>query len=341
MAQPLTRSETDAAIANHGPMLQLHPDEQYVNCSIEWMLSHSTLIDTKDKTKNIVHPRPDQLPQGPKQGTQYYLEVEDSAKPGNFSTAKAYVNAFWQKGLTYTDLQFWFFSAYNGHGTALFGSLVEDKVDHQADINLAPLGEHWADWEYAAIRIDNASKEMIGIMLSEHGKNIFFDKAAVAKQFKMVNGEHPVVYSSLNGHANFPGVGTNFSEHHQVLGKPAGLDFNIVNATADGGLQFDCSTRYQVVAADWLTGTPGAYDIPAWVGYPYRWGPEGTTIHMKLTTLSEFIKAALRPKDFFEVLVLDDPITLLASELLHVFVKADINGAAAPATQAPWTGHYS
>jgi hypothetical protein len=62
---------------------------------------------------------------------------------------------------------------------------------------------------------------------------------------------------------------------------------------------------------------------------------------MKVKTLSDFIKAALGPKDFFEVLVLDDPITLLASELLHIFVKADINGAAAPATQAPWIGHYS
>lgn len=134
------------------------------------------------------------------------------------------MNAFWQWGLDYTDIRFWFFSAYNGHGTARFGSLVEDKVKHRADIDLAPLGEYWADWEYAAIRIDNTSKEMIGIMLSEQGNNIFFNKTAVAKQFKLVNGSHPVVYSSLNGHANFPGVGPNFSEHHQVLGKPVGLD---------------------------------------------------------------------------------------------------------------------
>jgi len=63
--------------------------------------------------------------------------------------------------MTYTDLQFWFFSAYNGYGTIRFGSLVMDKVEHQADINLAPLGEHWADWEYAGIRIDNATKELI------------------------------------------------------------------------------------------------------------------------------------------------------------------------------------
>ncbi len=182
---------------------------------------------------------------------------------------------------------------------------------------------------------------MIGIMLSKHGRNNFFDKATVEKQFKFVNRTHLVIYSSLNGHANFPGVGPNFSTYHQVLGVPTGLDFNIINLIADGGLQLDCSTKHQVVAADWLTGTPDAYNIPVWVGYASRWGPEGTTIHMKIKTLSDFIKAAISPKDFFEVLVLEDPITFLASELLYVFVKADINGAAAPATQAPWSSHYT
>jgi hypothetical protein len=115
---------------------------------------------------------------------------------------------------------------------------------------------------------------MIGIMLSAHGKNIFYDKTAIAKQFKTVNGTHPVVYSSLNGHANFPSTGPNYTEDHKILGTPAGLEFNLINATAEGGKVLDCSTRYQVVAADWLKGTPEAFEIPLWVGYPYRWGPE-------------------------------------------------------------------
>jgi hypothetical protein len=200
-------------------------------------------------------------------------------------------------------------------------------------------GEHWADWEYAAVRVDNTSKEMIGIMLSAHGKNIFYDKTAIAKQFKIVNGTHPVIYSSLNGHANFPSAGPNYTEEHKVLGTPVGLEFNLINATAEGGKVLDCSTRYQVVAADWLKGTPDAFQIPLWVNFPYRWGPEGTSIHMKVKTLSDFIRAALG-NDFAAELVIDDPITLLASELLHIFVKADINGTAAPSTQAPWKGNY-
>jgi hypothetical protein len=233
---------------------------------------------------------------------------------------KAYVNAFWKPGLTYTDIQFWFFSAFNGPGTARFASLILNKVDHTGDIDLSPLGEHVGDWEYAAIRVDNASKEMIGIMLSQHGKNILYQKDNMPKQFKMVNGTHPVVYASLNGHANFPAPGPNFTEHHQVLGIPVGLDFNLLNSTADGGKRLDCSLNYEVVSAEWLKGTPDAYTAPHWLGYPYRWGPEGTAITMDAKTLGAFITAALgddaKP-------LLGTSIVLLASELLHIFVRAE------------------
>jgi hypothetical protein len=94
MAEPLTLSAIQAAIAKYGPILQIHPDEKYNLCSIEWFLTHCTLIDSKTPANNITHPLETQLPHGPKDGTRYYLNIEDSVKPGNFSTAKAYVNAF-------------------------------------------------------------------------------------------------------------------------------------------------------------------------------------------------------------------------------------------------------
>ncbi len=153
----------------------------------------------------------------------------------------------------------------------------------------------------------------------------------------MVNGSHPVIYSSLNGHANFPAPGPNYSEHKKALGVPVGLEFDLVNSTADGGLSLDCSTRYEVVAAKWLDGTPDAYVTPPWVGYMYRWGPENTTIHMDTKTLGDILVASLGNE--IDPL-LDDPVVLLASWLLHVFVRADINGAGAPAGQAPWIGKY-
>ena len=62
---------------------------------------------------------------------------------------------------------------------------------------------------------------------------------------------------------------------------------------------------------------------------------------MKVKTFSDLTKAALGLKDVLGVLVLEDPGILLAMGLRYVFVEADINSAAAPATQAPWSGHYT
>jgi hypothetical protein len=235
--------------------------------------------------------------------------------------------------MTYTDLQFWFFSAFNGPGTALFSSLLNSKPLHTGTIDLSPLGEHVGDWEYVAIRISNSTSELLGLMLSAHGKNIFYDAATVKAQFEIRDG-HPVVYSSLNGHANFPAPGPNYTEHRRILGTPAGLDFNLLNSTAAGGLSFPCSSNYQLVNAPWLKEVVS----PAWVGYPYRWGPEGTAIHMDAKTLGLFVKAALGEQAKGGVW---DTLGLLAAgELLSIFVKADINGAGAPSGQGPWSGHY-
>lgn len=88
MAQSLTRADLEAAILKYGPILLVHPDEKYDLCSIEWFLSHCTLIDSQNQANNIVHPQADQLPQAPKQGTRYYFQIEDSVKSGNFQSKK-------------------------------------------------------------------------------------------------------------------------------------------------------------------------------------------------------------------------------------------------------------
>jgi hypothetical protein len=58
---------------------------------------------------------------------------------------------------------------------------------------------------------------------------------------------------------------------------------------------------------------------------------------MDTNTLAAILKASLG--DDVDPL-LDTPIVLLASWLLHVFVRADINGVEAPSGQAPWSGKY-
>ncbi|KAG9235174.1 vacuolar protein sorting-associated protein 62 [Amylocarpus encephaloides] len=336
MSQGLSRTAIQAAIQKYGPIFQIHPDDKYLPSSVEWFLSHAILVDSKAPGSKIVHPLDTQLPTSTKEDTRFYLDIEDAVKPGNLPSAKAYVNAFWEAPLTYTDLQFWVFFPYNGHGTARFESLVFNKTARQGDVNLAPLGEHVGDWEYVGLRIDNATHELIGIILSQHGKNIISDKAAIQKSFTMKDGTHPVIYSSLNGHANFATTGPNFTEHRKVAGVPFGLEFNLLNTTAANGPSLNASTAFELVSAPYLTEDKVV--SPAWVNYPYRWGPEGTAIHMDTKTLGEIIKVVLGDKDATKLI--DTPIVLLASELLHIFVRADINGAGAPIGQSPWGGIY-
>lgn len=93
MAEFLTLAAIQAAIAKYGPIVQIHPDKKCNMCSVEWFLTHCTLVDSKAPTNNIIHPLETQLRHGPKDGTRYYLNIQDSVKPGNISTVKAYVNA--------------------------------------------------------------------------------------------------------------------------------------------------------------------------------------------------------------------------------------------------------
>jgi len=336
LTPPLKHQDIETAIATYAPMLHLHPNEVYKNCSIEWFLEHSSLHDDKLKT-DLLHPTVDQLPQGVQEATRYWLILDPNAEGGDFSTAKAYIHAFWTLGMPYTDLQFWFFSAYNGHATAHINGLEMTKIVNQGDVDLRPLGEHFGDWEYCVIRIDNATKKMTNIGLSQHGGGHFFNETQFsAFQFQ---GTHPIVYSSLNGHANYASTGPNSMADYKIppVAIPAGIEFWLHNDTADGGLVLDCSQHYQVVMADWLTGSE-AYPVPAWVNYDYRWGPEGTITHMSPDAVGNIIIAALGKAG---VVVDGTVIQLLVGDVILPFlIKSNVNGSAAPLTQASWPGNY-
>lgn len=332
----LKHQDIETAVQTYAPMLHLHPDEVYKNCSIEWFLEHSSLHDEVLK-KDLPHPTVDQLPQGVGSDKRYWLILDPNAEGGDMSTAKAYIHAYWNPGMPYTDLQFWFFSAYNGHATAHINGLEFTKIKHEGDVDLRPLGEHFGDWEYCIIRIDNASKKMTHIGLSQHGAGHFFN----ATQFNafQFQGTHPIVYSSLNGHANYAGVGPNSMADYKIppVAIPAGIEFWLHNDTADGGDVLDCSQHYQVVMADWLTGSE-AYPVPAWVNYDSRWGPEGTITHMDPDTVGNIIIAAMGK---LGVVVDGTVIQLLVGDvILPFFIKSDVNGSWAPLTQASWSGNY-
>ncbi|KAI8819761.1 vacuolar protein sorting-associated protein 62, partial [Fimicolochytrium jonesii] len=332
----LTREELERAIGTYGPTLLLHPDEKYNNTSVEYFLQHATLVSKRGA--EIPHPTVDQLPQSGDPG-EYWLRLDlEAAKAGDFTAAKAYVRAHWVPGQTYTDLQFWLFSAYNGPGSAHINGLVFNKIVHSGDVVLEPLGEHFGDWECIVVRIDHQSKEMSGVWLSQHAKGRFYTRDEIYSNFKLLRATHPIVYSSLNGHANYASPGLNPSEYHKVPpgGIPAGIEFELRNDTAEGGRILDCSQKYELISADFLTGADAIRE-PKWVTYPFRWGPEGTATHMSPHDVGEILRAAFGERVPEGVVKVVDE---LAALVLPYFVKDDLNGAEAPQTHDAWRGSY-
>ncbi|EXJ65879.1 uncharacterized protein A1O5_10855 [Cladophialophora psammophila CBS 110553] len=329
-AKPLTLDQLQKVIKLYGPILNLHPDEKYVNTSIEEFLSHCVLVDKKAKSR-VQAPKADQLPQRGGDG-QFYLDLALDGKKGDFSTAKAYVRAFWQSGMPYTDLQFWFFNAYNGPGTLHIDGLMMDSITSSGDINVAPLGEHVGDWEMCMVRVDNSTLKIISIWLSQHAKGQFFTGDQIDRAFKF-QGTQPIIFSSRNGHANFAHAGSNPTESKKIGGIPAGFDFFVRNDTATSDHKLDCSKKYELISADWVGVKP-----PAWMTYPFRWGPEGTSTHLSPSAVADIVRAAAGD-ELSEFLPLAAG-TILAGEILPHFVKSDINGPTSPSRHGSWMGIY-
>ncbi|KAK5099541.1 hypothetical protein LTR70_002442 [Exophiala xenobiotica] len=317
-------------IGLYGPVLYLHPKDPYLNTSIEDFLQHSKLFNKKTG-KEIDSPALDSLPQS-RDDDQYFLRLKSEGKRGDFGSAKAYVRAFWQSGMPHTDIQFWIFSAYNGPGTLHVNGLVLDSIVNRGDVNLEPLGEHVGDWETCMIRVDNTTSKVIAIWLSQHSKGQFFTGDQIDRAFTF-EGSQPVIYSSLNGHALFSREGSNPSEYRKIGGIPVGVDFFIRNDTSKSNLRLDCAKRYELVSADWL-----ALPTPKWVTYPFRWGPEGTSLSLKPSAVADIVKAAAGAS--FAKFLPVSALTILAGEILPHFVKRDVNGAAAPIAHGSWKGTY-
>jgi hypothetical protein len=330
----LSLHDINNAISRYGPVVRFHPNETYNMCSVEWFLARATLHDSVTGT-NTPHPTPDQLPSGDAQPGRYWLIPDDSSKPGDLSTAKGYVHAYSAENLPYTDLQFWLFYGFNGPGTAHVNGLFMDTIAHSGDPTLSPLGAHYGDWECCVLRIDNDSKQLIGVYLTQHADGQYFNQSELGS-FQRV-GEQIVIYASQNGHARYPNASANYTEYHKEpsSGMPAGIEFELRNDTADGGQSLDCSRHYEVVAADVIPGFHNA----TWVDYGYRWGPEGAVSHMKPGTLVAILEAAFGPY----INIWGFPLWVLgtlADQVAPAFIADDLNGPESPRKKSTWRGEY-
>ena len=235
--------------------------------------------------------------------------------------------------MPYTDLQSWFFNAYNGPGTLHIDGLIMDSITSSGDVNVAPLGEHVGDWEMCMIRVNNTTLNLDSIWLSQHSKGQFFPGDQVDRTFSFQKTQ-PIIFSSHNGHANFARAGSNPIEFRKIGVIPAGFDFCVRNGTALSNYKLDCAKKYELVSADFL-----GIKSPAWLTFPYRCGPEGTSTRIPQGAVAEIVEATAGDEltKFLPVAGL----VILAGEILPHFVKGGINGPTSPSRHGSLDGHVS
>ena len=328
---PLSKAELNDAIQKYAPMLHLHPDEQYKATSVEYFVKNAQVLEKASGKKTQANI--DALPQGQGKASKFQLIMKNnSARGGNFNQAKCYIHAKAQSS-QYTDIQCWFFYAYNGHGTFRLKTLAFGQTLWAGNTSAEPVGEHEGDWEHVTVRISNFTHKPVSTYLSQHGGGqwVPWDQLSFT-------GTQPNVYASLNGHATYTGVGSNYSNHIKIPDtdwSPQGIEFFLVNETKAGGAVLNCAAKHLIMNADYLGKKAPAQ--PSWVNYWGRWGKSSGT------SFSVSQVAAIILKNAPQLLITLGPLaTSLVAALAPLIVPfinvEDQDGPTAPIAKGGWDG---
>ncbi len=312
------KDKIESWIGRFGPVLYLHPEEAYLPTSVDWFADRSSIGGLKN------------IPTGAATSGLNISLNSDNDRGGDFSQAKAYVHVKAGPDNT-TDLQFWYFYAYNGPGTARVKSLINlifgDQTLHAGNPSLAPLGEHEGDWEHMTLRIDNASEQILKVWCSQHADGTWYGPGDFDHQ-----NEQIIAYASKNGHACYNQPSSNYTNHIKTPTPAFKLEFFLRNDTARGK-SMDCGKRYEIIASD----LPGLeVEATPWTKYLGRWGRENGA---KITNdmVADVLKAALGP--VLGTIASITPLVLIASTIAGQFKVEDQNGPQAPSAKGCWSGN--
>ncbi|KAD7479030.1 hypothetical protein E3N88_02166 [Mikania micrantha] len=253
-------NQIKALIQTYSPVIYFHPDEQYLPSSVDWFFQNGALLYHKgDESKPTrVDNNGLNLPQGGSNDDTYWLDLpldgssKDRVKKGNLQDACAYFHIKPVSEGLFTDIAIWVFYPFNGASRAKVKFL---------NLSLGKLGEHVGDWEHVTLRISNINGELNSVFFSQHS----WGKWVSASELEYHNGNKPVVYASLHGHASYPKPGC-------VLLGSGGADIGVRDDTAKSDKMMDTGARAVVMAAEYL---PAATVVePPWLNYERKWGPK-------------------------------------------------------------------
>ncbi|KAM7476637.1 hypothetical protein LguiB_023880 [Lonicera macranthoides] len=289
--------QIQALVHAYSPSVYLHPDEQYLPSSVNWFFENGALLYQRgqETTPAPIKPNGSNLPQGGSNDDAYWLDLpidekaKEMVKKGYLNTAGAYLHIKPMLGVTFTDIAIWVFYPFNGPTRA--------KVEI-INIPLGKIGEHVGDWEHVTLRVSNFNGELKTVFFSQHSGGTWVD----VPELEFQNGNKPVTYASLHGHAFYPKTGL-------VLIGSDGI--GIRDDTAKSKMVMDTGTRFSVVAAEYLP--PSTVVEPPWLNYARKWGPNiSYNIDEEIKKVDKLLHGKLKNK--FENFLKSIPKEVLGEE---------------------------
>jgi hypothetical protein len=281
--------DVERLIQQYGPILYLHPDEEYYLDDPEWVLdqgvslawaivenewdydTHAELYPGSKNTcsrglmhdveyvLNNVRPNP---PYNDSPSFRYWLHIPYALCAGDLSWAKAIVRVVQYTVLT--EIQFWFFYPCNGPGRVTICASSGDCDDLHLDTN----GRHYGDWENVTLRFLNTHEELVSVYMSAHEGGYWFYRPDFGVRLQFEDA-HPVVYAAKYSHAHYATVGKQYYKRLWQMDYWAGTASVDLFDLTSAGLRFDTSSSdsHRVVSSD-------AYHVyePRWLGFVERWG---------------------------------------------------------------------
>ncbi|XP_023883869.2 hypothetical protein At1g04090 [Quercus suber] len=249
--------QIEALLHTYSPWVYFHSDEIYLPSSVDWFFGNGALLYKKgeESKPTPIEPTGSNLPQGGSNDGAYWLDLpvdegaKEGVKKGDLGNSQVYVHIKPMLGATFTDMAIWVFYPFNGPAKA--------KVE-MVNVPLGKIGEHVGDWEHVTLRVSNFNGELQRVYFSEHSGGTWVD----APELEFQNGNKPMAYASLNGHAFYSKPGL-------VLQGSKGI--GIRNDSEKSNLVMDTGLNYSVVSADYLGS---AVVEPPWLNYCREWGPK-------------------------------------------------------------------
>jgi hypothetical protein len=278
-------------IETYGPVIRLHPDEQYLPDDPEYVLNGSSLqwglVPTESDYSSFslqllgqVATSPANLmgdvavaqsdPQAGDSSFRTWLGVPDAMKPGDTSRTRVLVQArTWNT--IFTEIQFWIYYPFNGPGKFIVtcGSLLDTYRE------MTYPGRHYGDWEHVSLLIGPRGS-LVSLYLSRHDLNVWVTQ----KDFGSLGwqGLHPVIYAARDSHAHYtvgiPGPMSSLP-YKRVKHSDYGvctLDVDLVDWTGDGATLDAFDPQIYRFVSSTIPGVNPSEPEPEWLQFAGRWG---------------------------------------------------------------------